>query len=70
MAKKKNDKLNYEIAQKELEQILEDLQEGEIQLDELSLKVKRASELVRFCKEKLRNTKSDVEQLFDQDEEE
>lgn len=67
MAKKKK-ALTYESAYSELEEILEALQEGEVKLDDLTGKVERASELIKFCKDKLRSTQKSVGELFDDDE--
>lgn len=58
MAKKKE--LNYESAMQELQGIVNQLQEETVGVDELSEKVKRAGELVKFCQEKLRQTEEEV----------
>lgn len=63
MAKKT---MSYESAYEELQEILTALEEGEIGIDALSDKVKRASELLAFCKEKLRNTQAQVEGILDE----
>jgi exodeoxyribonuclease VII small subunit len=39
---------------------------GEVGIDALSIKVKRASELIQFCKDKLKTTELDVEQILNQ----
>lgn len=57
-------KLNYEKALTELQQIVDDLQEDAIGIDELSEKIARAAELIRFCREKLRHTEADIDRLF------
>ena len=59
-----NSELNYTSAFKELQQIVSDMEDGEITVDELSLKVKRASELIKHCKEKLSSTEEDVSQIL------
>lgn len=51
---------NYEEAYDELQQIMQDLQDDEISVDQLSVKVKRASELIKFCNQKLRSTESEI----------
>ena len=53
-------KLKYTEAFDELQQIVVDIEDGEITVDELSIKVKRASELIKICKEKLTATEEDV----------
>jgi exodeoxyribonuclease VII small subunit len=61
----KDSKLTYEEAYKELESIISDIEEGEIGVDVLSEKVKRAAELIAFCKQKLATTESDVQKILD-----
>ncbi len=59
-----NSELNYTAAFKELQQIVSDMEDGEITVDELSVKVKRAAELIKICKEKLSSTEEDVSQIL------
>jgi exodeoxyribonuclease VII small subunit len=58
-------KLTYDSASTELEQILEDLEEGNISIDKLAEKVERAGELLRFCNDKLRNTELKVNKIIE-----
>lgn len=60
------DKFNYEKAKAELETILEELERGEAGIDTLAKQVKRAAELIRLCREKLKNTEREVEGLLDE----
>jgi len=55
---------SYEEAIKDLEEIVENIEEGEIGIDELASKIKKASTLLKFCKDKLRNTEQDVEEIL------
>jgi len=48
----------------ELQQIVTDLEDGEISVDDLALKIKRASELIQFCKKKLTSTEEDVSEIL------
>jgi exodeoxyribonuclease VII small subunit len=57
--------LTYEAAQQELEEILSKIQRGTISVDELTASVKRSSELLRFCKQKLREVDQAIEQVFE-----
>jgi len=57
-------KTTYESALRELQQIVTQLQEEVVSMDELSGKVKRAADLIAFCKDKLRKTEEEVEGLF------
>lgn len=61
----KEKQLTYEQAYKELESIISDIEDGEIGVDALSEKVKRAAELIAFCKQKLSTTESDVQKILD-----
>lgn len=51
---------SYTTAFVELQQIVSDIERGEINVDELSEKVTRASELLTYCKEKLTQTEGSV----------
>jgi len=55
-----SEKLNYTNAFEELQQIVQEIEQGEISVDELSQKVKRAATLIKICKEKLSSTEEDV----------
>ncbi len=59
-------KTTYEAAIKELQEIVASLQEGTTSIDELSAKAKRASELIDFCRKKLRQTEKDLDQLLEE----
>ena len=57
----------------ELEQILAGIEEGEIDIDDLSVKVERATELIKACREKLNATQIRVQKVvstLEEDEEE
>lgn len=54
----------YSEAFRELQDIVADIEDGQIDVDVLSEKVKRAAELIRICKEKLHNTSEDVQQIL------
>ncbi len=50
----------YQQSLTELQQIVSDLENEVIGVDELSEKVKRASELIQFCQQKLRSTETAI----------
>jgi exodeoxyribonuclease VII small subunit len=52
--------ITYTAAFEELQQIVRDMEDGEITVDELAIKVKRAAELIKVCKNKLSSTEEDV----------
>ena len=55
----------YTQAIQRLETILAQLEEGTATVDTLSELVKEAADLVKFCREKLRNTEDEVQKAFD-----
>ena len=55
--------LTYDAAYSELSEILAYLQMDEVSLDDLSEKLKRASELSEFCKLKLRTIEKEIEKI-------
>lgn len=57
-------KITYTAAFEELQTIVGEIEEGEITVDELSEKVKRAAELIKICKEKLSSTEEDVNKIL------
>ena len=60
---KKTD-FSYEAAREELENILAELENGETGIDDLAAHVRRASELIRLCREKLRSTEKEVQDIL------
>lgn len=59
-----NNKLTYASAIDELECIVREIESGEIDVDILTAKVKRASELIKYCKDSLRNTQKEVDKTL------
>ncbi len=62
----KKEQENYEDSFNELQQIVDEIESGEISVDLLSKKVERAAELIRFCKQKLTQTELDVKKILDE----
>lgn len=58
------DTTNYSEAFEELQRIVAEIENGEISVDELSEKVKRATHLIRICKLKLTTTEEDVNKIL------
>lgn len=56
--------INYTKAFEELQDIVNDLENGDISVDVLAKKVKRASELIKICKTKLTSTEEDVSKIL------
>ncbi len=63
-------KITYDKAYAELNQILDDIQSEDVSIDQIAIKSKRANELLKFCREKLRTIESQVAENFDDEEEE
>lgn len=60
---------NYTEAYNELQTIIADIEDGQISVDELSEKVKRAAMLIKICKQKLNSTEEDVNKILKELEE-
>lgn len=59
-----SDSPKYSDAFEELQRIVAEIESGEISVDELSEKVKRATALIRTCKLKLTTTEEDVNKIL------
>lgn len=59
------EKLTYNSAKKELEAIVLAIESGEMDVDLLTDKVKHASQLIAFCKEKLTRTEKELQKILD-----
>jgi exodeoxyribonuclease VII small subunit len=60
--------ITYKAAITEIETILGRIEEGELDVDELTVNVKRVTELLNICREKLRKTESEVNKILKEDE--
>lgn len=58
------DNTNYKEAFEELQQIVAAMESGNISIDDLSIKVRRATELISICKAKLSSTEEDVNAIL------
>ena len=54
-------KKSYDKAYAELQKILEGLQGDSVSIDKLSDKINKANELINFCKTRLREVESELE---------
>lgn len=55
----------YSEAITELEEILEEIEADDVDLDDLAVKVERASELVQLCRDKIDDTEMQVNAIID-----
>ena len=56
--------LSYSEAVANIEEILQQIETGELDVDELAEKVKQASELLKLCKGKLFSTEKEIEKVL------
>jgi len=59
-----SESIKYQDALTELQAIIESMESGKIPVDQLSAKVKRASELIKVCKRILSTAEEDVSQIL------
>ena len=56
--------IKYETALAELEQIVVQMESGNLGLDELTKKLKRAQELIKLCKDRLTKTDAEIQKIL------
>lgn len=56
---------SYDDALKQLEKTISEIETGDLTVDQLTKKVKEASELVEFCRAKLRTTEETLNETLD-----
>lgn len=56
--------MTYESAYKELKEIMDSLEGESTKIDEIEIKLKRATELLDFCKSKLNDVEVNVDELL------
>jgi exodeoxyribonuclease VII small subunit len=61
MAKKD---FSFNEAVTEIEDILRNIEGGELDVDKLSVEVKRAAELIKQCQKKLKSTEDEINSIF------
>ena len=62
-------KFNYSKSLKEIEEIVKQIESGELDVDKLADKVQKATKLIEQCREKLRTTEEDLDRILkDQDQ--
>lgn len=61
-------KITYDKAFAELNQILDDIQSEDASIDQIAIKSKRANELLKFCRDKLRTIEEQVAENFEEEE--
>jgi exodeoxyribonuclease VII small subunit len=56
--------MKYTEAKEELDKIITEIDRGDADIDTLSEKIKRAGELITLCRNKLRETEDNVENIL------
>ncbi len=58
--------ITYTEAFEELQLIVDDMEDSKISVDDLDVKIKRASVLLKICKDKLFKTEENVQKILDE----
>ena len=64
MEESKKTELKYEEAMKRLEEIVRQIENGEMDIDSLANKLKEAKSLMTFCKKKLFSVEEEVNKIM------
>ncbi|MFO7671173.1 MAG: exodeoxyribonuclease VII small subunit [Bacteroidales bacterium] len=59
------EKINYDAAVGEIEEILEKIEEGDLGVDELAEKVNRVTLLLKICRDRLRSTEEQINKILE-----
>lgn len=59
--------MTYREATQELEEILRAIENDAVDVDELTQKVQRSSQLIKLCKEKLKKAEKAIDQVFNEE---
>ena len=57
----------FDTAYKELQKIVDQLQNEDVSIDKLTTQIKKATELVKFCKSKLRNVEDEIASVSEEE---
>ncbi len=61
------EKISYDDAVQEIEQILGKIEEGDMNVDELAEKVNRVTSLLKICRDRLRKTEEQINKILESD---
>ena len=67
MARTEKKEPKYEEAVRQLEAIVEKLENNELDIDELSTELKKAQQLISLCKDKLTKTDAEIKKILDKE---
>lgn len=60
-------KTKYEEAIRQLEDIVEKLENNELDIDEMSKQLKKAQQLIKLCKERLTKTDAEIQKILSEE---
>ncbi len=60
--------MKYKKYYDELQEIIKELETGEVEIDQLSTKIKRAQKLIDSCEKILADTQANVEKMLNKDD--
>ena len=63
----REEKMKYEVAMKQLEEIVRKMESGELDVDSLASELKTAQGLIKLCKDKLTKTEEDINKILGKD---
>ncbi len=63
----KKEEMKYEEALRQLEDIVEKMENDELDIDQLSDQLKKAKKLVKLCKDKLTKTDAEIRKLLSEE---
>lgn len=61
-------KITYSEAVAEIESILQQVEEGKLEVDELTEKVKRVTDLLKICRDKLQLSEKQIAEILGKEE--
>ena len=56
---------NYEDAVSQLEEIVQKMESGELDIDMMSTELKKAQQLIKLCKDKLTKTDEEIKKILE-----
>ena len=59
--------IKYGEAVRQLEKIVDKMESGELDIDSMAAQLKKAQELVKLCKDKLKRTDADIQKLLEKE---
>ena len=60
------EKINYESAVRELEEIVRKMENDQLDIDSLTVQLKRAQQLVKLCKDRLVKTDEEIKRILEE----